>query len=118
MEYFLGSAITLAIVYLLLKFDKNQVEDKKLNIVFNQSHKHDMLRDYIPINIVRKQLNTQSSKDMQKNLLRIIFMEGKAYWIKNNAVYSADIIDGQIEKDNAKVLDILAMDDIQLKKTP
>lgn len=116
MEYFLGSAITLAITYVMINLFKTKIEDKKINIVFNQSHKHNMVKDYIPINMNRQPLNTQASKHLRSSMLRIIFMDNKAYWIKDNAVYVADIIDGNIEKDNAKVVDTYTMDDVQLKK--
>jgi hypothetical protein len=48
--------------------------------------------------------------------LRILVLEEQAYWIKNNAVFVADVINGEIEKDTAKEVDTMAMDKVQLNK--
>jgi len=37
-----------------------------------------------------------------------------AYWIKDNTVYSADILDGIIQEDSTKKVDIMSMDKVQL----
>jgi hypothetical protein len=52
----------------------------------------------------------------QKNQQRMIFTEDKAYWIKDNAFYEAKVVDGEIDKENAKVVDTMAMDKVELDK--
>ena len=118
MEYFLGAIVAILSGIAIQKLTRFAYEEdqKLMKIAFSQSHKHEMLRDYIPINIQHRILNTQSTRHFRSTRVRIMFMDNKAYWIKDNAVYVADIINGNIEKDNAKVLDIMSMDDVQLKK--
>ena len=59
---------------------------------------------------------TQSMKYFDSINLRILILEEQAYWIKNNAVFVAEIINGEIEKDTAKEVDTMAMDKVQLNK--
>ena len=59
---------------------------------------------------------TQSMKYFDSINLRILILEEQAYWIKNNAVFVAQVINGEIEKDTAKEVDTMAMDKVQLNK--
>jgi hypothetical protein len=59
---------------------------------------------------------TQSMKHFDSINLRILVIEQEAYWIKNNAVFVAKIINGEIEKDTAVEVDTMAMDKVQLNK--
>jgi hypothetical protein len=46
-------------------------------------------------------------------------MDDKAYWIKNNTVFVSEIIDGDlssISESTAKVVDMMALDKVELDK--
>jgi hypothetical protein len=118
MEYLLGSLITLATMLLLGNKLMQKIPKIKLKpFLYSQSTLFEMIKYSVPENpTFLTSNNTQSYANLRSKMLKILFVDGQAYWIKDNAVYSADIVDGEIEKDNAKVLDIMTMDDIQLKK--
>jgi hypothetical protein len=44
-------------------------------------------------------------------------MTGKnAYWIKDSKVYRADLLEGRVQEDSAKVLDMMALDKVELEE--
>lgn len=125
MQYFIGSAICLLIFYVLSKslINKHVMNDNIGNdffaIKYSQSHIHSMIKPLLPppdvIN-AKKKKKTQSSAYLKKNRVKVLIIEGKAYWKKNNVLYVADVIDDQIEKDQATVVDIMGMDKVELDK--
>lgn len=42
--------------------------------------------------------------------LKVAIVEDKAYWVVNNTLYEADVIDEEIMKDDAKPVDAFDMD--------
>lgn len=63
-----------------------------------------------------KTMRTQATNFFDKTHLRILVLDNAAYWIKNNAVYKAEIENGEIDHGAAVALDTMAMDDVELKK--
>lgn len=63
-----------------------------------------------------KLAETQMSKHNKQTEVRVLFLENKAYWIANNSFYSADLEDGTVNQNTAKVVDIMAMDKVELDK--
>jgi hypothetical protein len=120
MEYLLGSLITLFVGFVFYKMFSQEIEEIGLKpIAFSQSHMHQLLFPVLPTNGEIARLtpkNTQSQKYVDQMYIDIIVFEEKAYWIKDNAFMSAEIIDGVIEKDSANKVDTMAMDKIQLDK--
>ena len=43
-------------------------------------------------------------------------VENKAYWVKDNLFYVADMENGIIDADSTRPLDIMSMDKVQLDK--
>ena len=46
----------------------------------------------------------------------MLIVEGKAYWTKNNVFYVSNIVDGDIDKNNAQVVDTMGMNKVELDK--
>ena len=59
---------------------------------------------------------TQSTKHFDSVSIRILIVDSQAYWIKNNSVFMADVVNGEVEKDTAREVDTMAMDKVQLNK--
>jgi len=53
---------------------------------------------------------------IQKNMLRVIITEGKAYWTLDNVFYSATAINGRVDEDTVKPLDFENMTKEELTK--
>jgi hypothetical protein len=48
--------------------------------------------------------------------VRAIAVEDQIYWIADNAFYTANIVDGDIEENSTRLVDTMAMDKVQLEK--
>lgn len=87
--------------------------------VHSQSYFYDVVKIALPIIDMLKpkpEKVSQSFKEQKKHTLRILTLGDRAYWIKDNAVHEAAIVDGHIDGESTKVLDTTAMDDVELKK--
>jgi len=116
MEYFLGSIVTLVIVFIIMTFfKKEKTVLKSLKISYSQSHIYELIKDFIPFAIVEK-IETQARKYQKNNQLRIVFIGSDAYWIKDNSLYTAKQEGGEIEEDTTSKVDMYAIDDVELKK--
>ena len=59
---------------------------------------------------------TQSQKHIQKNMLKVVITEGKAYFILDNVFYVADAIDGRVNEETTRPLDTENMPTKELDK--
>jgi hypothetical protein len=119
MEYFLGSLTTLLIIGLVSYIIKpsNIVSDMP-KLRYSQSHIFELVKPILPPikSLPGKKKIYQSTKHEEKTRIKVIILDKKAYWVKDNLFYVADI-DGQgIDKDNARVVDTIHMDKVQLDK--
>lgn len=77
------------------------------NTLHSQSSIHEIIKNFIPKNLFEKpQMITQSRKHNQKNMVKVIVFNDRAYWVSDNVFYVANTIDGRIDHDTAKPLDI------------
>jgi hypothetical protein len=58
----------------------------------------------------------QSQKHIQKNMLKVIITEGKAYWILDNVFYSANAVNGRVDENTVEVLNFENMPNKELDK--
>lgn len=116
MEYFVGAVITViafAVVNFLL--NKNKTEDKSLQITYSQSHVYELMRPLIQmVGHIEEGVERQSTNYLKNVYMRIMIVKDKAYWIKDNAFYVADVVDGEVSKQNARVVDTMNMDKVEL----
>lgn len=117
MEYFLGSAITLAIVFLLeRKLSKDSYPQMKLR--YSQSRSHALF----PLTrstqyYTYQDLNTQSTKhNSSKNETRVVLHEDDAYWIAGNTLFTAKLNGDNIDRESTKIVDTMALDKVELNK--
>jgi tRNA(Glu) U13 pseudouridine synthase TruD len=120
MQYFLGSVITLIVVAVCFKlFKVKQIEKEKQPLLYSQSYVYNLFAPIMPTNNYLnnlKPLNSQAKKYYDKAYMRIIFTSDKAYWIKENALYVADYVDGEILEESTKTVDTMGMDKVELEK--
>jgi|688.fasta_scaffold00107_45 hypothetical protein len=61
-------------------------------------------------------IKTQSRDLMAKQSMTVVFVDGNAYWIKDNKFYQASVINGQIDNSTIKTVDTMGMDRVELDK--
>lgn len=64
----------------------------------------------------KKRVETQARKYRQSISTRILMMDNTAYWIDGTTVYTASIINDEIDQDNKKPIDTMGMNDVELKR--
>lgn len=116
MDLVLGSLITiLSIVSITVANNFFNSKPKSLIPKVSQSRTFAILSPNIIMTVNRrKERPSQSLNHFNSIKVKILMTETKAYWIKNNAVYVAEIENGIILDETAKVVDMMAMDRVQL----
>ena len=117
MEYILIVGLTLLLSWSIIKIsNKKGIKDLK-KIVYSQSTMHELIKNFIPKEMFDKpNVMTQSKKHNQKNMLKVIILENKAYWVLENVFYVANTINGRIDSDTVQPLDIENMSKKDLEK--
>ena len=59
---------------------------------------------------------SQLDRIRKKNIIRVAIVERTAYWVHENVFYEAEIIDGQINNENAKPIDAHLLTQKELNK--
>ena len=117
MEYLLIIGLTLLSYWSIIK-----ISNKRRMIFLNknkyrQSSIYEMVKDVVPKQRFDKpKVITQSQKHIQKNMLRVVIADGSAYWILNNVFYTANAINGRVDEETIKPLDIENMSTKELDK--
>lgn len=117
MEYFVGALLTLITVAVANRLISKQVASANNSpIKYSQSHVYLLASELIFGSSKLEKAPTQSSKYNEDQYTKVVVSEDKAYFIKDNAFFVADIVDGSIDKESTKKVDTMSMDDVELKK--
>lgn len=119
MEFVLGSVITVLILYAAMKYFEKlySIAKEEPKYKFSQSSLHELIKPLLPDDLfVPEQKITQSFLHEQKTNLRVIILDGYAYWIKDNTVFKSPMNGMDIDKDSTEVVDIIGLDKVQLDK--
>ena len=119
MDFIIGSVTTCTILYLSMRYFQRlyRVIDTTPRYSFSQSSMHEMVKNLIPEDLfLPKKKKTQSSVHEEKTNVRVIVLNDMAYWIKDNNFYEAEVGISGIEKDSARIVDIMSLDKVQLDK--
>jgi hypothetical protein len=108
--YVLTIGLTLVSAWYIINIVNRKRNISIHKVVKKQSNIHEMIKDIIPKEMFTKAESvTQSKKHAQKNMVRIIVHEGKAYWTVDNVFYVAESIDGRIDEETITPLDTTNM---------
>lgn len=119
MEYFIGSFSTCLILFFGAKifFNKDNIVKQDNPFKYSQSHIYEIIKPLMPdVKFTKTPINRQSKNHEERTNVKVIILEDKAYWVKDNAFYVADISKNGIDQESTHVLDIMNMDKVQLDK--
>lgn len=119
MEFIIGSSIVAAaLLFLSFVILKNGRRKKIKKNLVTQSTIFEIIAPALPIlkSLYKEPLNSQASKYADRNKVNVLVLENKAYWIKDNNVFVAKIINNDIDQDSAQVVDTMTMNKVQLKE--
>jgi hypothetical protein len=120
MEYFLGSLFTLILMFFFSKKADKIAKQKLKTVSFSQSYINNLVEQQLIeelSSVLKPSRKTQASVYNEKQNVRVIIMENQAYWIVDQRLYVADMVDGTVDNDTTRVVDTMTMDDVELEKT-
>jgi len=115
MEYFWGSSITLLCLFFLNKMVNRQIMLNKTKIVFTQTRKNELVKQYYQKSS-NKKIDSQSKKGKAKNLIRGLIVEDLIYWIEDGKLVFANLVNGKIDETSKKGVDTHSMSKVELDK--
>jgi len=113
----LGSVITLVSLFIFNRMLK-KITSEKLNVpIFTQTAKVELLKNYL-ISVITKnpESKTQSRNHLKKNSMKAFFLGKDVYWIESGFLFTAKIIDNQIDESTKKRVDTYSIDKVELDK--
>lgn len=121
MDFAIGSLLTVIILFVFFakKTEKRVNVQPFLKIRYSQTHIHSLIRPLLPtLQDLKslKKIKTQTRTHVNNNHIKVLIIDNQAYWTKNNVVFVADIDDGDIDKENARVVDTMGMNKVELDK--
>ena len=117
MEYLLIIGLTLLCSWSIIKISNKRRMIFLSKNKYRQSSIYEMVKDVVPKQRFDKpKVITQSQRHIQKNMLRVVIADGSAYWILNNVFYTANAINGRVDEETIKPLDIENMPTKELDK--
>ena len=117
MQYFIGSLSTLIIIFCVIKLlPYNQYQKDKNPFRYSQSHIHEIVKPLLPEGLFNKNIIRQSSIHEEKTNIKVIIIDGYAYWVKDNLFYMADMDGDGVDSETTRLVDTMGMDKVQLDK--
>ena len=114
-KYFVSMGLTLLITSYILY--KGRRKKPFSNIVYSQSSIHLMIKDFLPKTLYQQPLKpSQAIKHLEKNTIKVIFIEEKAYWVSNNIFYCADAIGNNVDIATTRPVDTTDMSKRDIEK--
>lgn len=117
MLYILAISLTIPLTWFILKIsNKNKIKGIR-RVIHRQSSLHSLTKSFIQKEkFDDSESISQSRKHIQKNMLKVIMLEGKAYWVVDNVFYVANTVDGRIDAESVEPVDIINMPKEELNK--
>jgi hypothetical protein len=110
MEYFLAIGLTLLAAWSIIRLNGYKVSKTLTSIKYRQSDIHESIRTLIPKKLNNKEkIESQSVKHAANTMIKIIVIDSKAYWVKDNVFYSAETDNGDIISPTAEPVNISTM---------
>ena len=79
-------------------------------IAYRQSSIHLMIKDFLPQSLYEKPMEqSQAVKHIEKNSIKVIFIDSKAYWVSNNVFYCAEAVGNSVDIDTTEPVDVSNM---------
>jgi hypothetical protein len=118
MEYLIGAVVAVILMIATNRFVSNHVKQQSFPIKYYQSSSFELIKHIIQkASVAEDSPVTQSSKHFDKISTKILFVDEQAFWIKDNTLFMADVVEGEIDNDTTTEVDTMNMNKVQLEKT-
>ena len=118
MEYLVGSFTTFVLIFLISFIKKADSKEQKVTVRYSQSHIFDLISPLLPeiTKKTRENKNSQSHRHYEKNNVKVVIVDGLAYWIKENVFYKSEVLTDGVDPGEAQPVDTIGMSSVELDK--
>lgn len=118
MDFLIGAIITIVVYAIAQKIVVKKINIESVSSInYSQSHIYDLMRPFLGFTeLVEPEAPRQSSNYLKNAYLKVMVLSNKAYWIKNNALYVADVSEGEVKKETTKEVDTMSMSKVELNE--
>lgn len=110
MEYIIAVGLTFVLSLAIIKIGTKKSIISFGNIKYSQSATFEKTRQFMPKTTNKKpKIVSQAMKHVENHMVKIIVVENKAYWVKDNIFYMADTNNGKIIGETAEPIDTANM---------
>jgi hypothetical protein len=106
MTYILAIGLTLLVTSSIIIIAVKRSKKYFIKVVYTQSDIHQIVKNFIPKDLfeIPKPLS-QARKHMRSNTVKVLIIEGQAYWVHDNMFYVADTVEGLVNPDTVRPVD-------------
>lgn len=118
-EYLIGTVMSIGIIYFVGRRSLRSVKiDRMPSVRHRQSHIFEIVKPLLPpLDLAKKKrVLTQAQKYDKTVNVKVIILGNKAFWIKDNTLFMANITDDGIDKESASEVDTMGMSKVELDK--
>ena len=110
MEYIIALGLTFVLSMAIIRFSIKKNIKSFGKIRYSQTSIHERTKHFIPKNIHQKpERISQAMKHVEEHMVKIIVIDNKAYWVKENIFYTAETENGNIIPETARPVDTADM---------
>lgn len=105
MDYLIVVLLTILVSFAILKIVTKNEQSFLKQLAYRQSDIHNITKHlYINKNVIKKK-ETQLTKRMDEEEVKVVLTDDKAYWVADNIFYDADLVDDRPDMSTAKPID-------------
>lgn len=108
--------LTLGAIWFIINKIKKNEKKSTLTTLSRQSDMHKLLKHFFAISLANNDNSTQLTKHRQKGMIKVIVLGDQAYWVSNNKFYVAEAVNGEVQKNTTKPVDIDSLSKVDLDK--
>lgn len=117
MIYLLSISLTLIAVCSIIIIAVKRSRKNFARISYSQSDIHNIVKNFIPKDLFEKpSLVSQAKKHVRNNTVRVLMIEGQAYWVHDNMFYVADTANGLVDPETVRPIDTNNMSNRDIDK--
>jgi hypothetical protein len=116
MEYVLPVLMALVLSFFIIKIINNKTKKKVSRVFYRQSDMHVLLKTFFSRDINLENKPSQIDIRNQKNMVKVIAIDEKAYWVSDNIFYVADLINNEPDFSTTRPVDTSNMSKTDIDK--
>lgn len=116
MEYFITAVLALFFSFSVMKIIQKRQEKIYKRTLFRQSDMHDLLKTFFSRIAVDEEKPSQLRKRIDKDMIKVVIVDSKAYWISENIFYVSDAVGERPDPSTARPVDTTNMSKNELDK--